>query len=190
MGKNLLEHLRHSIDMDDEHDEAADEVDTGHQGHDALRNLNEPLETTADDEKHQGCDEDRRYADGQPEGFFHDLGDGIRLNERGPAVLDEQEDGHNGTGMAPAKALDDIVHGTAGDISLAVVAVIAHTEDDFAKFRGHAEKSSEHIQNKAPSPPDKIAVETPTIFPLPTQLARNPHSDCHEEQPFSPCFLR
>ena len=52
--------------------------------------------------------------------------------------------------MAPAKALGDIVHGTASDISLAVVTVIAHAEDDFAEFRSHAEKSSEPHPEQGP----------------------------------------
>ena len=45
-------------------------------------------------------------------------------------------------------------------------------------------KAAAHIQNNAPGPPYKMAVETPTMLPLPTQLAREAHSDWTDVQPF------
>ena len=140
--KNRGEHGRNLPRMKQQHQQPAQKIEPRHKRRDVLCHLDKALETAADNQAHQHCQEDARRQGRDMKGFLGHLGNGVGLDQGSPAVLNKEQCRHQGPHTLPVQAIGNIVHRASRNISLPVPSVVANAQGNLPELCCHPEKRS------------------------------------------------
>ena len=125
----------------DEHDEAAEQIERGHDRHDLFREGGDAAHAA---EEHEGGErgDDHAHGDGRHgEGGLERSGDGVGLHHvADEAEGDDDRNGEEHRQLPAAEALGDVVGRAAGDVALIVLGLVGLGEHGFCEDGGHAEE--------------------------------------------------
>ena len=148
------EHAGNGADIRKHDNERADDVNNGHSGHELFRDLTDALDAAEQHQRHEDGDTDagdqadehlliRRILVERDGDGLDGVRDGVDLRDVADAERrDGAEHGEHGAEPLPlgAKAVFDVVHGSAAPVALFVALAILDSKRDFRELGHHAEK--------------------------------------------------
>ena len=147
-------HAGNGADIRKHDDKRADDVNDGHAGHELFRDLTDALDAAEQHQRHEDGDTDagdqadehlliRRVLVERNGDGLDRVGNGMDLRNVADAECrDRAEDGEHGAEPLPlgAKAVFDVVHGSAAPVALFVALAVFDGERDLGELGHHAEK--------------------------------------------------
>ena len=138
--ENGVEDVRQLRDVEQDDDDADDDVENGHGRHQVHGDVRQAFQAAQgdgqeQDDENRACQVRRHAVVG-----VHDAGNGVGLDQVGAHHLDAHEDRDDDAQPGHLQAVADVVHGAGEQIAFLVAAAVQLGQDDFAIFQGFAEE--------------------------------------------------